>query len=388
MTHGDPLAFGLPPAPATIVIAPDSFKGTLSATDAASALARGWRSVRPHDTCRSVPLADGGEGTSRIVAAQSPGARYMEVTVEDAIGSPTLARWALLPDGTAVVDLASACGIERLRGLRARTASTYGLGQVLLHVASTPAVTKLVIGLGGSASTDCGAGALQALGARLLDGNGVELARGGTALRDLAHLELSAIAPPPPGGVECLVDVTAPLLGPSGAAFQFGPQKGASATEIHSLEAAMHHWASCLGGEPNTSGAGAAGGSAYGLMAGWGARLVPGAQAIAELVGLREAFEGADLVITGEGRFDSQSLGGKVVGHVIELARTRDIPAVVVAGSVLDAPETPGVRVVSLTETAGSTKAAMADPAVWLEGCARDLARASEHGPVRSDRAF
>jgi glycerate kinase len=364
------------PHGASVVIAPDSFKGSIDAVASAAAIGEGWSAVRGQDRLRLVPMADGGEGTLGIVAAQFPGTRMTALLVEGPNGEPVRAQYAVLPDGTAMVELAASSGLPLARRLDARRASTYGFGQVLAHAAAQPDVRKLLIGLGGSATTDGAAGALHALGARLLDEDGRELPRGGAALQSLARVDLDRLMPPPPDGVECMVDVTAPLLGPLGAAAQFGPQKGATPADVDVLEQALTRWARLVGGAPEAPGAGAAGGACYGLVTAWGATARPGAAAIADLVGLPHNLDDADILITGEGRFDDQSLRGKVVGHVLSLALERGVPVVVVAGSATDGRHREGVQVCTLVEVAGNVEAAKAHPQRWLHECGRRLAQA------------
>ena len=255
-------------------------------------------------------------------------------------------------------------------------ATTRGLGELLAAVVAEPGVVRVLLTLGGSATTDGGTGALAALGARFLDAAGRDLPPGGGALAGLSAVDLTGLVPPPPGGVRCLVDVTAPLLGPLGAAGQFGPQKGATPGQVELLDAGLARLADLLGGDRHAPGAGAAGGTAYGFATCWGAAFVSGADAVAEAAGLDGALAGAALVLTGEGQFDVQSLRGKVVGRLVERARAAGVPVVVVAGRVAgSAAELPGARAVSLTERAGSAAAAMADPARWLTAVAEDLAR-------------
>jgi glycerate kinase len=269
-------------------------------------------------------------------------------------------------------------------------AQTTGLGE-LLGRALDAGVGRILIGLGGSAATDGGTGALAALGGRFLDGGGQPLAPGGGAMADLAAVDLSGLRAPPAGGVICLTDVTAPLLGPRGAAAVFGPQKGADGTQIARLEAGLARLAEVLGGDPAAPGAGAAGGTGYGLAAAWGAALTPGAAELCRLAGLDRALAGADLVITGEGRFDETSLIGKTCGTVIAAAAAAGVPVAVVAGQVSDALAGPGpgpgpadagvpgglpapVAVVTLTALAGSTAAALARPRRWLREAGGRLA--------------
>lgn len=342
-----------------IVIAPDSFKGSLAADDVADAIAAGWLSERPGDVLTLLPQADGGEGTLDAIEASVPGAvRHSAGPVTGPDGRPTPGEWLKLPDGTAVVELAGASGLPLMTVRDAPAASTRGTGEVI-RLALEAGAHSLVLALGGSATTDGGSGALSALGLGLTDDRDRPIAEGGAGLATLARVDRERLVPAPPGGVTLLTDVTNPLLGPTGAAHVFGPQKGASPTRCAELDAALARWAELLGGDPDAAGAGAAGGTAYGFAAVWGARIVPGAPQIAELTGLTGAAASADLIITGEGRFDDQSLGGKVVGHALGLGR----PVAVIAGSLAAPP--PGWSA-SLTDLAGSVEAAMADPRRWL----------------------
>ncbi|MFI7214235.1 glycerate kinase [Micromonospora maritima] len=362
-----------------VVVAPDSFKGSLTAADAARAVADGWLARRPDDDVRLLPLADGGEGTLDAFAAARPDAVWRTTTVPGPDGRPVDAGWLLLPDGTAVLELARSSGLPLLRAPDPRHAHTYGLGAVAA-AALDDGATSLVVGLGGSASTDGGTGALRALGLRLRDGRGRDLPLGGAALADLADLDRSALRAAPPGGVRLLVDVTAPLTGPAGAAAVFGPQKGAGPADVAALDAALRHFATLAGGEPDQPGAGAAGGTGYGLATLWEARIVPGAAAVAELAGLAGALAGADLVLTGEGRFDETSLRGKVVGALLDTAAAGDVPVGVVAGQLGAAPPGPVAAALSLVELAGSVESALADPRRWLRDAGGRLA--ARVGPV------
>lgn len=356
-----------------IVIAPDSFKGSLGAAAVADALAEGWLSVRAGDSVALLPQADGGECTLDAMATAVPGARLRSagpVTGPD--GRPTPGHWLVLPDGTAVVELAQASGLPLMTALDPLGATTRGLGEVIAAALDAGA-TSLVIGLGGSASTDGGAGALAALGLGLLDEHSIQLPDGGGALARLVRVETSTLRDPPQGGVRLLSDVTAPLLGPAGAAAVFGPQKGATPDQVVTLDEALAHFAGHVGSGPHrdaatAAGAGAAGGTGYGFLAAWGAEITGGAAEIATLTGLVAAAASADLVITGEGRFDATSRSGKVVGHVLELAGAR---AAVVAGELA---ADPGVDAVSLSELAGSPEAAMSEPERWLRAAGVQLA--------------
>jgi glycerate kinase len=358
-----------------VVIAPDSFKGTLGAAEAADALAAGWREVRPDDELLTLPLADGGEGTLEALGHDLPDSCWRSAPVTGPDGRPVDAAWLLLPDGTAVVEMARAAGLPLLERPDPLGATTRGLGQLLAAVVADRTVTRVMLTLGGSATTDGGTGALAALGARFLDAEGADLPPGGGALARLDRVDLTGLTPPPPGGVQCLVDVTAPLLGPLGAAGQFGPQKGAVPGQVAELDAALARLADLLGGDREAPGAGAAGGTAYGFARCWDAEFVSGAAAVAAAAGLDDALRGAGLVITGEGQFDAQSLRGKVVGALVDRAGPAGVPVTVVAGRVDADGALPVRRALSLTELAGSAASAMGDPARWLTEAGRRLAR-------------
>ncbi|MBX3196347.1 MAG: glycerate kinase [Microbacteriaceae bacterium] len=356
-----------------VLIAPDSLKGTIDAPDAAEAIARGWRSVRPGDDLVLLPQADGGEGTIAVMAASVPGARIVDAGVATGPdGAPRPAWYLALPDGTAVVELAVTSGLPLMAEPDPMGATTRGLGEVMARALADGA-RSIVVGLGGSASTDGGAGALEALGLSLRDADGAAVPPGGAGLLRVATADRSGLLPPPPGGVRLLCDVTAPLIGPGGAAAVFGPQKGASPAQIAELEHGLERFAGALGAsaaDTAAPGTGAAGGTAFGLAQAWGAEVVPGARTIAELTGLTAALSGADAVVTGEGRFDATSLGGKVVGEVLSAARTAGVIAGVIAGEVaIDA----GVAAASLVELAGSRDAARGEPARWLEAAGARL---------------
>lgn len=325
----------------SILIAPDSFKGSLTARRAAEVMAEGWRGERPGDRITLLPQADGGEGTLDAIETAVPGAvRHRVPAVTGPDGRPVAASWLLLPGAVAVVELAESSGLPLMRALDPLGATTRGLGEVIAAALEAGA-QSLVIGLGGSASTDGGAGALEALAA-------------GT---------------PPPGGVTLLTDVTAPLLGPMGAAAVFAPQKGASTEQVELLEARLSDLAATLGGDPAAPGAGAAGGTAFGFATAWGASIVSGADYLAELTGLDSALATSDVLVTGEGRFDEQSLGGKVVGRLLAKALGK---TVVIAGHLAATPSGQGI---GLSDLAGSTAAALAEPERWLRLAAAKAAR-------------
>src|SRR3954471_21448468 len=360
---------------AKVVIAPDSFKGTLGAASAAEAVAAGWREVRPDDEVLTLPLADGGEGTLDALGHDLPGSSWRTARVIGSDDRPVEAAWLPLPVGTAGVEMARAAGLPLLERPDPLGATTRGLGELLAAVVADPGVQRVMLTVGGSATTDGGTGALAALGARFLDADGADLPPGGGPLGRLDRIDLGGLVPPPPGGVQCLVDVTAPLLGPLGAAGQFGPQKGASPAQVAELDAALARLADLLGGGRDAPGSGAAGGTSFGFAACWGAQFVSGATAVADAAGLDDALREATLVITGEGQFDAQSLRGKVVGSLVDRARAAGVPVTVVAGRVDAEGDLPVDRAVSLTDLAGSPAASMADPARWLTEAGRRLAR-------------
>ncbi len=353
-----------------VVAAPDSFKGSIGAAAAAAALAAGWRSVRPGDEIVEIPLADGGEGTVDVLAAAVRGSRRRFAAVSGPGEARVTASWLEIPGNEHVIELAAAAGLTLLRPLQPLRAHTYGVGELVGHALDAGA-RRVLIALGGSACTDGGSGALAALGARFLDDAGHELPRGGGALVRLARVDLRSLRPRPERGAACLTDVRAPLLGPAGAAVVFGPQKGAGPGDIDVLEAGLARLAHLLRGDPDAPGCGAAGGTGYGLAAGWGAALLRGAAEIAAIAGLPAALKHADLVITGEGQYDATSLSGKVAGTVLALASESGVPAALVAGVLAARPAVPAVELASL---AGGRPQAMAAAGRWLAEAGRKLA--------------
>lgn len=349
-----------------VLIAPDSFKGTATATEVAEALAQGWSAVRSGDDLIAAPQADGGEGTLEAVAATGDW-RWRQTDVDGPDGRPVSARWLLGHDAQrAVIELAEPSGIALLDRLDPWRADTRGVGQ-LIGAALAAGARSVQIGLGSSASTDGGAGALIALGLKAFDASGQPIERGAHGLRTVAYVDIEGLAPPPPDGVELLVDTAAPLRGRHGAAAVFGPQKGATPADVEQLDDGLIRWARILkaaglDADPGAPGAGAAGGAGFGLMA-WGATATSGAQRIAALTGLESRLATAGLLLTGEGRFDGTSSTGKLVGHLLDAAARHRVPAVVVAGQVAARCAVPTV---SLTDIAGSAQAAMADPLHWL----------------------
>lgn len=323
-----------------VVVAPDKFAGTLTAAEAARAIAQGWASVRPGDELVLAPMADGGEGLLDVALSAVPGAERRETEVADARGIATMAAWALLPDGRAVIECAQACGLSRLDPQRRnpRLATTYGVGQ-LIAAARDAGAREVVVGVGGTATVDGGGGMVTALGHRLLrtDGNRVKV--GGEFLGATVRVE-----PAPPLGLRVIaaLDVDTALLGPAGAAAVFGPQKGATAEDVPLLEAGLTAFADAvehdLDGGPwrDEPGAGAGGGLGFALMAFLGAEVAPGARVVAELVGLPAAVSGADVVITGEGSLDRQTAAGKAPALVAAMARVSGARVYAVAGRIAD----------------------------------------------------
>jgi glycerate kinase len=327
-----------------IVVAPDKFKGSLPATQVAAAIAAGLHAGRPGAEVVTIPVADGGEGT--VDAAVAAGFERVPVTAAGPAGDPVRASYARRGE-VAVVELAGVCGLARLPGGRPAplTASSFGAGEVL-RAALEAGARQVVLGVGGSASTDGGAGLLQALGARVLGPGGEPLGRevagrrlvGGADLGEVAALDLAGLQPAVRTAEFVLAaDVDNPLTGPNGAAAVYGPQKGASPDEVARLDAGLRHWADVVAaavGEDwsHVPGAGAAGGVGFAALAVLGARMQPGIEVVLELTGFESRLPGADLVITGEGSLDAQSLAGKAPLGVARAAARHGVPVVAVAG--------------------------------------------------------
>jgi glycerate kinase len=367
-----------------VVLAPDSFKGSIPAAHVAEALADGWLSVDPSAEIVARPMADGGEGTLDAFAAAIPGSTRVPVTVTGPHGRPVAASWLLLPatvdepNGTAVIELASTSGIELLGAdLRPLDAHSRGFGEAIA-AALAHGVSRLVLGIGSSSSTDGGTGMLTALGARFTDAAGATIPLGARGLDTVATADLTGLRALPSGGVLVLSDVTNPLLGAFGSAAIFGPQKGLGETALVRADSGLARLAKLLPADPEAPGAGAAGGVGFGLLA-WGARLVPGAGEVAELIDLRGALAAASVVVTGEGAFDGQSAAGQAPTHVARLAAEADVPVALVAGRISpDADTSAFAAAVSLSELAGGGGAAMSAPARWLREAGAVLARASK----------
>ena len=324
-----------------IVIAPQSLKGSLTAAEAGQAIARGAQSVYPQAEISIVPIADGGEGTVQALVDATAGT-LVQREVTGPLGEPVTAFFGLLGDGrTAAIEMAACAGLPLVPPERRdpRITTTYGVGELILAALELHC-TRLLIGIGGSATNDGGAGMAQAAGARLLTARGLEIARGGAALSTLAHIDPSTLDKRLQAcKIEVACDVTNPLCGSLGASAVYGPQKGATAEMITELDAALAHYAQIIEQDLHCSvkdipGAGAAGGLGAGLIAFLGAELRPGAQIVLEAVHLEEHLRSADLVITAEGQIDEQTAYGKSVGAVASLAKRYQLPVLALAGSL------------------------------------------------------
>ncbi|NJP67931.1 glycerate kinase [Streptomyces spiramenti] len=368
-----------------VLIAADKFKGSLTAAEVAEHVTAGLRAHRPDVTVTSLPVADGGDGT--VAAAVAAGFSSRTVTVTGPLGEPVRAEFALRGD-TAVVEMAAASGLVLLPPgeFAPLTATTAGTGELIAAAVGAGART-VVLGIGGSATTDGGAGMLTALGVRLLDATGRPLPPGGAALRELAAVDLSGLDPRLAGTrVVLACDVDNPLTGPQGAAAVYAPQKGATAADVATLDAALQQYARVLGaaaGEgaaalAQSPGAGAAGGVGFGALAGLGAVFRPGIEVMLEVLGFAKALDDADLVITGEGSLDAQTLHGKAPAGVAAAARGAGLPVVAVCGRLtLDEEALRGAgieRAYALTSLESDTSVCLAQAGPLLRRLAETLA--------------
>ena len=363
-----------------VLVAPDKFRGTLTAAQAASAIAAGWRRERPSDEVDEVPMADGGEGTlDALVAAL--GGELRTVRVSGPLGDPVDASFGMIVTAsgpTAVIELARASGLALVGEARRNPlrASSRGTGELVLAAAREGA-GEILVCLGGSASTDGGAGIAAALGVRLLDRAGRPVPDGGRGLLELDRVDAT--------GLEQVVrrirfvvacDVDDPLTGPRGAARVYGPQKGASPDDVLVLERALAHYAAVIHRDLGIDlralpGGGAAGGAGAGLVAFLGARLRPGVAVVMDALDVRRRVASADVLVTGEGRLDASSLRGKVISGLLVEAQRAGIPMAVLCGrSEIEMPE---ARVASLVERFGEERA-MGDARRSLEDLAAEVA--------------
>ncbi|MFZ1873784.1 MAG: glycerate kinase [Chania sp.] len=324
-----------------VVIAPDSFKESLSALEVAHAIERGFRQIFPDVQYVLLPMADGGEGTVDSMVAAT-GGEIVTVSATGPLGKPVAAFYGLLGDGeTAVIEMAAASGLHLAASNERdpRITTSYGTGELIL-AALERGVKSIILGIGGSATNDGGAGMMQALGAKLLDKNHQPLQPGGAALAQLAHLDLSQLDPRlQQVKITVACDVDNPLCGEKGASAVFGPQKGATPAMVQELDNALHHYGTLLEQVTgravlNVAGAGAAGGMGAALIGFLAAQLRPGIEIVIETLQLEEALRDADLVITGEGRLDSQSIHGKTPIGVARVAKRHQLPVIGIAGSL------------------------------------------------------
>ncbi|MEH0653557.1 glycerate kinase [Streptomyces scabiei] len=368
-----------------VLIAADKFKGTLTAVQVAERVTAGLRRVLPGLTVEALPVADGGDGT--VAAAVAAGFEQREVRVTGPLGEPVTAAYALRGD-TAVVEMAEASGLQRLPAgtFAPLTATTYGSGE-LLRAALDAGARTIVFGVGGSATTDGGAGMLAALGARFLDASGEPVGPGGGGLRDVATADLSGLDDRLTAVDLVLAsDVDNPLTGPKGAPAVYGPQKGASPEDVAALDANLAHYAAVLertlGGRAAAHalapGAGAAGGIGYGALV-LGARFRPGIEVMLDVLGFAAALDKATLVITGEGSLDEQTLHGKAPAGVAAAARAAGKEVVAVCGRLTlpqDALDRAGIRrAYPLTEAEPDVARCLADPGPILERVAERIGR-------------
>jgi glycerate kinase len=325
----------------TIIVAPDSFKGNMTAPEACAILEEGIRSVRGDAVVHKIPLADGGEGTARAVT-EAAGGRFAQVTVTGPLGQKITASFGIIDQGkTAVLDMASASGIELVprEQLNPMAATSWGTGE-LIKAALDAGARELIIGIGGSATVDGGVGMIQALGFKVLDAQGKDVGRGGAALPKIAAVSADGADPRLKNvSIKVACDVTNPLLGPKGAAAVFGPQKGATPEMVGQLDAGL----ACLGSawiragmakDVAQPGDGAAGGVGAALRICMGATMESGALLVMRYAGFFEKLKGADLVITGEGMTDAQTAGGKLCSVVAKAAKAAGVPVALLSGGL------------------------------------------------------
>jgi len=369
-----------------VLVAPDKFRGTATASDVAGAIAEGWRRARPGDHVDELPMGDGGEGTLDALV-DALGGRREAVPVTGPLGEPVDAEFGLVDAAgslAAVVEMARASGQALVPPDRRdpTITTTRGTGELILAACSRePRPASVIVCIGGSATNDGGAGMAQALGVRLLDADGGELGPGGLALAALEHVDAGGLD----GrvrGVRFVVasDVDNPLVGPEGASAVYGPQKGATPEDVSALDAALDHFAGIVRRDLGVDvrdrpGAGAAGGLGAGLMAFLDAEVRPGVEVVMEAVGFAERVVSADLVITGEGKLDEQSLRGKVPAGVLAAARRAGKPVAVVCGQADISLE--GVPVISLVAEVGPA-GAFGDTVAALRDVAEGLARSAD----------
>ena len=363
-----------------IVIAPDKFKGSLTAAGAAEAIRRGFATVHPDAEFRALPIADGGEGTAESICNAMAG-EWIALRVRGPLGDPVDARYAWLNEGVAVIEMSEASGLWRVSPDRRDPlrSSTYGTGELMAD-AMRRGARKILVGLGGSATNDGGIGMAAALGFRFLTSDGEELDPVPANLTALVRIEVPEQLALPE--IVALCDVQNPLLGERGATRTYGPQKGAGERELLALETGLEHLADTVAQDlgcdfRDTPGAGAAGGIAFGLLSFCGAKLDPGFDLIARILDLEKEVAACDLVITGEGRLDAQTLEGKGPAGVAAIARKHGKKVVAFAGSVADGDRPGGIfdATFQITPSGMPLEQAMREAAILLEQSAARAAR-------------
>lgn len=346
---------------AKILLVPDSFKGSATSQEVADAVGKGWLQERPEDQITSIAFADGGEGALDSIESAVDSSVRVPLGAQSGDGREQNCYWLLVGGETAVIEMAMICGITTVEKLDALGAHSYGLGQAIAAAAGDVRVKEILIAVGGSASTDAGVGALMALGYECVDSSGSAIALGGGALSELKKISGEFVAPV--RGIKILVDVQSPMTGVDGAAHVFGPQKGASVADVESLDKGLKNFLTVVGGI-DTPGYGAAGGVSGGLALVLGAQIVSGVETLAAITGVAEKLSQVDLMITGEGAFDSQSYQGKVVGYLLEQAKSHGVDAMVVCGVNKNGDDE---KVISLVEIAPFIDEAMSKSKYWLE---------------------
>ena len=368
-----------------IVIAPDSYKESLSALEVATQIEAGFREIFPDADYQKLPMADGGEGTVAALVAAT-GGTLVSAQVTGPLGEPVQAFYGLTGDGaTAVIEMAAASGLALVPPERRNPLITtsYGTGE-LIRAALDAGVRHLIIGIGGSATNDGGAGLLQALGVQLKDRAGAEIGFGGGCLADLERIEVSGLdARLETCRVEAACDVDNPLTGPRGASAVFGPQKGATRQMVALLDKNLSHFAGVISRDLGTRvdtvpGAGAAGGMGAALLAFLHAQLRPGIEIVMDRVGLEDCLRDADLVLTGEGRIDSQTMHGKTPIGVARLAKRHGVPVIGIAGSLstdVGVVHECGINAVfSVLSRVGTLEEALAQAAANVRAASRNIA--------------
>ncbi|WP_322050620.1 glycerate kinase [Paraburkholderia bannensis] len=367
-----------------IVIAPDSFKESLTAAEAARSIETGFAAVFPDANFVSLPIADGGEGT--VNALKEPmGAQMLSATVTDPLGRPVAAEFGLTKSHVAILEMASASGLHLVlpADRNPLVATTRGLGELVLAALDAGA-RHFIVGIGGSATNDCGVGFLQALGVKFLDSEGCDLPAGAADLQRLVRIDRSGIdARLASCTFDVACDVDNPLCGPAGASAIFGPQKGATPRMIQRLDEALRHVAEVIRRDFDISveslpGSGAAGGMGAAMVAFLNAKLKPGSAIVADALNIEQAIEGADLVITGEGCVDGQTSRGKAPAGIAQIATRLGVPVIALGGAVLaDAGELSKVGIHAAfpsVRRACSLDAALREAAVNLQMTARNVA--------------